>query len=147
MGISASITYNQVRNTVQKNNNASYYTHVYAADITYTLTKNFIISTDVDYNMTTGLASGFNQNFAIWNASIAKEVFKNRKGEIKAYIFDILNQNTSVYRTIMDNAVQDVRNLTLRRYFTLTFSYKINRMGGRSLPPMLERATRGFRMN
>jgi hypothetical protein len=145
LGISASITYNQVRNTVQQANNASYYTHVYAADITYTLPENIIISTDVDYTMTTGLASGFNQNFAIWNASIAKEVFKNRRGEIKAYVFDILNQNTSVYRTTIDNAILNVRNMTLKRYVTLTFSYKINRMGGRSMPSMPERATRGMR--
>jgi hypothetical protein len=147
LGISTSITYNQVRNTVQKTNNASYYTHVYSADVTYTFPKNFILSTDVDYTFNTGLASGFNQNFAIWNAGIAKEVFKNRRGEIKAYVFDLLNQNTSVYRTASDNYIQDVRNMTLKRYFMLTFSYKINRMGGRSMPPMLERATRGIRIN
>lgn len=147
LGVSASVTYNQVRNTVQEANNASYFRHVYSADITYTLPKNFILSTDVDYSFTTGLVSGFNQNFAIWNASIAKEIFKNRRGEIKAYVFDILNQNTSVYRTASDNYIQDVRNMTLKRYVMLSFSYKINRMGGRSLPPMLERATRGIRIN
>ncbi len=147
MGLSASVTYNQVRNTVQKASNASYFTHIYAVDATWTLPKNFILATDVDYTFNTGLASGFNQNFAIWNASLAKEVFKNRRGEIKASVFDLLNQNTSVYRTVNDNYVQDVRNITLRRYFLLTFSYKINRMGGRSLPPMIERATRGIRMN
>jgi hypothetical protein len=145
MGISTSITYNQVRNTVQKTNNANYFTHVYSADITYTLPKNFIIATDVDYTFNTGLAAGYNQNYAIWNASIAKEVFQNRRGEIKAYVFDLLNQNTSVYRTTYDNYIQDVQNLTLKRYFMLSFSYKINRMGGRSMPPMMERSTRGIR--
>jgi hypothetical protein len=147
MGVSASVTYNQVRNTVQKASNTSYFTHIYSADITWTLPKNFILATDVDYTFNTGLASGFNQNFAIWNASIAKEVFKTKRGEIRASVFDLLNQNTSVYRTVNDNYVQDVQNLTLKRYFLLTFSYKINRMGGRSLPPMIQRATRGMRIN
>jgi hypothetical protein len=147
MGVSASVTYNGLRNTVQKANNTSYFAHTYSADATWTLPKNFILATDIDYTFNTGLASGFNQNFAIWNASIAKEVFKNKRGEIKASVFDLLNQNTSVYRTINDNYVQDVQNMTLKRYFLLTFSYKINRMGGRSLPPMIQRATRGIRMN
>ncbi|MDQ3277699.1 MAG: TonB-dependent receptor family protein, partial [Bacteroidota bacterium] len=49
LGLSTSVTYNQVRNTVQKSNNANYFTHVYSADITYTLPKNFILATDVDY--------------------------------------------------------------------------------------------------
>ncbi|HZH36708.1 MAG TPA: outer membrane beta-barrel protein, partial [Flavisolibacter sp.] len=147
LGVSTSVTYNQVRNSVraQRANNQSYFRHVYSADITYTLPKNFIISTEVDYNLTTGLTAGFNQNFTIWNASIAKEVFKNKRGEVKAYAFDLLNQNTSVFRTTFDNTVQDVRNMTLRRYVMLSFLYKINRMGGRVIPPMIERATRGMR--
>jgi hypothetical protein len=144
MGVSASITYNQVRNTVQKANNTNYFTHVYSADISYTLPMNFIIATDIDYTFNTGLASGYNQNYTIWNASIAKEVFKSRRGEIKAYVFDLLNQNTSVYRTVNDNYIQDVQNMTLKRYFMLSFSYKINRMGGRSMP-VIQGGSRGMR--
>jgi hypothetical protein len=147
LGVSASVTYNQVRNTVQKTNNSSYYTHVYSADVTYTLPKGFILSTDVDYTFNTGLASGYNQNYAIWNAGFAKQVFKNKRGEIKASVFDILNQNTSVYRTVSDNYIQDVQNSTLKRFFMLSFTYRINRMGGRSMPAMMERATKGIRLN
>jgi hypothetical protein len=147
LGVTASVTYNQVRNTVQKTSNQSYYTHVYSADATYTLPKGFILASDVDYTFNTGLASGYNQNFAIWNASLAKQVFKNKRGEIKAAVYDLLNQNTSVYRTVNDNYIQDVRNTTLKRFFLLSFTYRINRMGGRAMPAFMERATRGIRMN
>jgi len=145
MGLSASVTYNQVRNTVQKSTNSSYYTHVYSADITYTLPKDFILATDVDYTFNTGLASGYNQNYAIWNGSLAKQVFKNKRGEFKASVYDILNQNKSVYRTVDGPNIQDIRNSTLKRFFMLTFTYKISRMGGRTIPPMMERATKGIR--
>lgn len=147
LGITASITYNQVRNTVQKTTNSSYYTHVYSADATYTFPKGFILASDVDYTFNTGLASGYNQNYAIWNASIAKQVFKNKRGELKAAVYDLLNQNTSVYRNVSDNYIQDVRNTTLKRFFMLSFTYRINRMGGRSMPAFMERATRGIRVN
>lgn len=147
MGLSAGITYNRVKNTVQTQNNQSYFTHNYGADITYTLPKNFILATDADYNFNTGLAQGFNQNFVLWNASIAKQVFKNKRGEIKASVYDLLNQNTSVYRNAYQNYIEDVQNLVLKRYFMLTFTLNINRMGGRNLPPMIERATRGMRLN
>lgn len=147
LGATASVNYNQVKYSVQKQNNQSYFTHVYSGDATYTLPKNFILATDVDFTFNTGLAAGYNQNYAIWNASIAKQVFKNKRGEIKAYVFDILNQNTSVYRNVAQNYIEDVRNLVLKRYFMLTFTLNINRMGGRSMPPMMERAARGFRLN
>jgi len=146
-GISASVNYNQVKNTVQKENNNNYFTHLYTADITYTLPKDFILATDVDYTFNTGLASGYNQNYAIWNASLAKQVFKNKRGEIKAAVYDILNQNTSISRTVDLNYIQDVRNTTLKRFFMLTFTYRINRMGGRSMPASMERATKGVRIN
>jgi hypothetical protein len=147
LGVTASVSYNQVKYTLQERNNTSYFTHVYSADATYTLPKNFILSTDFDYTFNTGRTDGFNQSYAIWNAGIAKQVLKNKRGEIKASVFDILNQNTSVYRNVAQNYIEDVQNRVLKRYFMLTFTYNINRMGGRSMPPIIERATKGMRIN
>ncbi len=148
LGITASVNYNNVAYTISKQNNASYFTHNYSADATYTFPKNFILSTDFDYTFNTGRTAGFNQDFAIWNASFAKQVFKNKRGEIKVSVFDLLNQNTNVTRNVSETYLEDVRNSTLQRYFMLTFTYNINRMGGRGMhmPAMMERATRGIRM-
>jgi hypothetical protein len=96
LGIGVSVNYNSVKYTVQSSRNTSYITHTYSADITYTLPAGFILSTDFDYTLNTGRSDGFNQNYAIWNGSMAKEVFKNKRGEIKLSVFDILEQNQSV---------------------------------------------------
>ena len=136
MGITASINYNSVKYTNKStlNQNQSYFTHNYNADISYSLPKNFILSTDFDYTFNTGRTSGYNKNFALWNGSFARQIFKNKRGEIKASVFDILNQNVSVSRNIGAGYIEDVQNLTLQRYFMLTFTYNINRMGGRGMP-------------
>ena len=148
LGITASINYNMVNYSSKSNQgeDLSYFTHTYSADITYTLPKNFILATDFDYTFNTGRTAGYNQNFALWNASFAKQVFKNKRGEIKASIFDILNQNLSVTRNTGDRYVEDVRNLTLQQYFMLTLTYNINRMGGKAMPAMMERAMKGIRV-
>jgi len=146
MGITASVNYNSVRYTVQTKNNSAYFTHTYSADISYTLPKNFILSTDFDYTFNTGRTNGYNQNYAMWNAGFAKQIFKNKRGEIKASVFDILNQNTSVNRNIGSNYIEDVQNTTLQRFFMLTLTYNINRMGGKGLPPMIDRAMKGMRI-
>jgi hypothetical protein len=146
LGIGVSVNYNSVKYTVQSSRNTSYITHTYSADITYTLPAGFILSTDFDYTLNTGRSDGFNQNYAIWNGSMAKEVFKNKRGEIKLSVFDILEQNQSVIRNIGSNYVEDVQSSVLNRFFMLTFTYKLNRMGGRTMPAMMERATKGLRV-
>jgi hypothetical protein len=146
MGLTASLNYNSVNNTMQKAGNSSYYTHTYSADISLNLPWGFILASDFDYTFNTGRTNGFNQNYALWNGSMAKQLFKNKRGEIKASVFDILNQNTNISRNIYDNNIEDVRNTTLQRFFMLTFTYNINRMGGKTMPAMLERATKGIRI-
>lgn len=147
MGITASINYNSVKYSINTfNQDQSYFTHNYSADITYTFPKNFILATDVDYTFNTGRTDGFNQNFILWNASFAKLLFKNKRGEIKASVFDILDQNTSIARNVRDKMIEDVRSMTLQRFFSFTFTYNINRMGGKTFPAMIERGMKNIRI-
>jgi hypothetical protein len=146
LGLTASINYTSAKYTIQKNFNTSYYTHNYSADITYTLPKGFILSTDFDYTATTGRSDGFNQSFYMWNAGLAKQLFKNKRGEVKLSVFDILNQNQSITRSIAENYVEDVQNTVLERFFMMTFTYNINRMAGKSMPGMFNRMTRDIRL-
>ncbi len=56
-------------------------------------------------------------------------MFKSRKGELKASVFDLLKQNRSIIRNVTDSYVQDVRNEVLTQYFMLTFTYNLRNFG------------------
>jgi len=148
MGIGANVNFTRARYTIQENLNTQYFTHTYSADISYTFPKNFILSTDFDYTFNTGRSDGFNQNFAMWNAGLAKQLLKNKRAEIKLSVFDIMSQNVSLTRNVGENYVEDVENTVLQRFFMLTFTYNLNRMGGKNLqlPKMLERGMKGIRI-
>ena len=146
MGIGVSAEYNSITYSVQKQQNENYLQNSYSADITYTLPKGFILATDFEYTLNTGRSQGYNQNFALLNASIAKNVLKSQKGEIKFSVYDLLNQNISVNRNVGINYVEDVQTSVLQRFFMLTFTYRLNRMGGRQMPAIMERATKNLRI-
>jgi hypothetical protein len=115
-----------------KNN---YFTEVISVEPTYSTKGGFIISHDFDYNLSRGQAEGFNQSFAMWNASIAQLLFKKKQGEIRFTIYDLLNQNRSITRNVQANYIEDTRTDVLRRYFMLTFTYNLRRFGGAGNQP------------
>ena len=146
MGIGVTGEYNSVTYTVQNQPNDKYFQSTYSADITYTFPKGIILATDFEYTLNNGRSDGYNQNFALLNASIAKTMLKNEKGEIRFSVYDLLNQNISVTRNVGTNYVEDVQTSVLQRFFMLTFTYRLNRMGGRQMPAIMERATKNIRM-
>jgi hypothetical protein len=153
MGITGGITYNNARYTLQQNLNTGYFTQTYTADFSYTFKKDVILSTDFDLFINSGRTEGFNQSIPMWNGGLSKQFMKNKAAEVKLMVYDILNQNKSITRTIGDNYFEDNRTNVLRRYVLLSFTYNLNRMAGRNqqmqLPQnmqrMMERGMRQFR--
>jgi hypothetical protein len=97
-----------------------------------------------------GRAAGYNQNVPMWNASIAKQFLKGKQAEIKLSVNDLLNQNQSITRNTGTNYIEDVQTNVLQRYFLLSFTYNLNKMGGRnmfSMPRSVERSLRNVRVN
>lgn len=146
LGLVLGTNYTAVTYTVQPEQNTHFFTHTVSVDGSYTLPGAWVLSTDLDYTLNTGRINGFNQAAALWNGSLAKEMLKNRRGELRLAVFDILGQNRSLSRNIGSNYIADVESSVLKRFFLLSFSYKLSRLGGRTMPPMMEKATRGLRI-
>ncbi len=82
--------------------------------------QNFVYNSQV--------AAGFRKSNNIISASIARQMLKKDRGEIKLTVYDIFDQNISVYRFQGNNSIYDMQGNTLRRYFLLTYTFKFNAM-------------------
>lgn len=125
MNFTASPSYNIARYSIQPLQNANYFSMSLSAEPTYYSKSGWIVAANFNYTMYSGRAAGFNTSVPLLNASVAKQLFANKRGEIKFSINDILNQNISITRTITDNYAKDIQTKTLTRYGLLTFTYNL----------------------
>ncbi len=90
--------------------------------------KKIIWETRQDFNYNSQVAAGFKKGVNVVSSSLALQMLKKDRGELKLSVYDLFNQNVSVYRYINTNSVNDVQNNTLKRYFLVTYSVKFNKL-------------------
>lgn len=122
-----------VRNTLSQQLNSTYYTQNTRVRLNYIFGPGINFQTDLTNQYFTGLASGFNQAYTLWNASLGKKLGAARQAEIRVYAFDLLGQNRSIQRNVTEAYFEDVRTTVLQRYLMLMFTYNI-RSGNLQVP-------------
>jgi hypothetical protein len=126
MNFSSASTYNIAKNSLHPNQDLDYFSEVINTEITAYTNSGWLIATDFTYTYSDNHAPGYNASVPLVSPSIAKELFKKKNGEIRFSIFDLLNQNTSVSKSVSTNQVSYGRTSTLTRYAMLTFTYNLN---------------------
>lgn len=123
--ISSNSTMNFVQNSLNTATDNRFFNQSSRLSLNYIFWKGIVFNTELNHQLYSGLSAGFNQNFLLWNMSVAKKVFKNQQGEIKLSVYDLLKQNNSIQRTITELYSQDVRTNVLQQYFMVTFTYNL----------------------
>lgn len=96
----------------------------------YLLKGNFVFGNDFEYNTNSNIAPGFKKDFYFWNTSLGYSFYK-KQFTAKVKIYDVLNQNQSVRRTITDSYFEDREDLILKRYIMFSISMKLNKFAGK----------------
>jgi outer membrane beta-barrel protein/carboxypeptidase family protein len=116
-------------NSINHQLTTTYFNELSAASLNLILWKGIVFNTAISYTAYSGLPAGYNQNYALWNMSIGKKVFKNHLGDIRLSAFDLLNENNNIQHIITDMYIQDTRTNIVQRYFLLVFTYKLRELG------------------
>lgn len=126
-------SYNTVKNTLQAQSDNAYFTHTASLKVNYILAKRIVFNTDVNQTYYSGLTQSYNQDFILWNAYIGYKFLKDQSLEAKVSVYDILNQNKSISRTVTETYTEDSNTNVLKRYFmfTLTYTFKHFKAGAK----------------
>jgi hypothetical protein len=92
--------------------------------------KGFLLQTDLVGQFNKGLSQNYNQNYIVWNASFGKKFLKNQTAELRFGIYDILNQNDNISRSVTASSITDTRVNTFPRYFLVLFIYNLRNLNG-----------------
>ncbi len=92
----------------------------------YIFKSRLTLGNDLEYNTNTNIAPGFKRDFYFWNTSVGYSFF-NKQLTAKVKVYDVLNQNQSVRRTISNTFFEDRDDLILKRYVMFSLTMKLNK--------------------
>ena len=127
IGIKNTNVYSLTHNSLNKKNVSHIGDWIISGDVTFHLPKAWNIATDIAYTSRHGYEGLTDVNELIWNFSIDK-TWANSTLTLKVY--DLLNDKKNIVQTVNETSVSYQKFNTLPPYFMLTYTYKLNRMGG-----------------
>ena len=135
LNLSGNINWQSAQYSLQPQQNTTFLNQTVTLDVYYQLPLRFTFSTNVYYNHYGGSSASYNQSYTLWNATLARQLFKQNQGEIRFQAFDLLNQNQSIVRNVTDTYTEEVRSRVLNRYFMISFVYNLRKFGAGITPP------------
>lgn len=143
--LSCAANFNNTKSSVRGQSDNNYINQAAGIEFNLLSKNGWFIQNDLSNQIYSGLSSGLNQNYWLWNAAVGKKFFKNKAGELKLSAFDLLKQNQSIMRTVQPNYIEDTRTKVLQQYFMLTFTYSLKNFGtAKPTTPTRRVPLRGF---
>jgi hypothetical protein len=146
MNLSSALNYNIARNSLRPSTDFDYWSEVVNSEFTAYTNSGWLAAATFTYTYVNNHTPGYNASIPLLSPSIARQLFKKKNGELRLTVFDVLNKNTLVSRSVSLNQVSDSRTTTLPRYAMLTFTYNLNNFAGarnRRMPGVFPRGLRG----
>ncbi len=110
-----------------------------SGNLNWIFLKGFTLNTDFVYQNNQGLSRSYNQHYFVWNAGLGKKFLKNQAAEIRIGVYDILNQNNNISRTVTASSITDTRTNAFRRYFLVLLKYTLKSKNGQPPAPQQDK--------
>jgi hypothetical protein len=135
----ANASFNRTQYSLDPALNQEFVNQVYTAGFNLNLPLDIRLGSTFDYS----IFGGIEERIPLWSASVSKYLLKNKRGELKLSVFDILNRNVGINRVAQNNYVQEERITSLGRYAMLSFTYNLQGFGG-NVGPQVRMIQRRF---
>lgn len=125
--------YNNTAYNLFSNRDENFTNYQLGLNATFFWPKNIIFGSDFTYFNFGNVSDAFDSTSMFWNLSLGYQ-FLDETATLKLKVYDALDQNISTRRTTGDDFIQDIDQLILQRYAMLSFTYKLDKFGGKKPP-------------
>lgn len=109
--------------TIDAGNITTLFSQHYNAFLLYELPGALSVSSGINVTIIAAQQRLPGTQAAVWNAAVMKRLFKNRAGELKLSVYDLLNKSNNVSQSNGDNYIETTDREVLKRVFALSFKY------------------------
>jgi outer membrane receptor protein involved in Fe transport len=107
----------------------------YSVESNLSFLKHYAFNATFDYLVYKNRAQDFTQVIPLLNMSVSRFVFKNKSGEIRLSVDNLLDKIVGVSQTANINYIEQVTSNSIGRYFMVSLIYSLNKQ----LNPMSQR--------
>lgn len=125
------LSYNSTHYDINPDRNEDFTNHRIGLEATSYWPENLVFGNDISFNYFGNVSPGFDNTSFLWNMSLGYK-FLDDDATIKVKVYDLLDQNVDTRRIIGDDFIQDTQSLILTRYAMLSFTYKLDKFGGKN---------------
>jgi hypothetical protein len=104
-----------------------FFNQTYSAESNLTILKNYQFNTNFDYLVYTNEATDYRETIPLLNMSVSRFLLKNKKGELKVAVNNLLDQNLGITQTAASNYFERQTINSLGRYYMVSFTYALNK--------------------
>ena len=130
MGAWGSVVYNNSYNNV-KSIRTETFNYQAGMNVQCYLPWGFEVYSDAVWNLRSGYGQNEGNDYLMWNAQLSKSFFKRKQLLLRFKIYDILQQENALTRTITATSIRDTESNVLGSYFIFHVIVRINKMGGK----------------
>jgi len=138
LDLSANLSHQETKYEFDTQQDQVFFNKTYTAESNLNFLKNYSLNGSFDYLIYNSQTTDYNQSIPLLNISLSRYVLKNKAGEIKVGVNNLLDQSLGVTQTATSNYYQQETINNLGRYYMVSFTYALNKqlnpMGGMRRP-------------
>ena len=134
LGVSATLSQQKTEYSFNTQQNQQFLNETYTSEANVNFLKNYSFNATFDFYHYRSQTTDFDQTIPLMGMSFSRFLLKNKVGELKVGVVNLLDKSLSVNQTATSNYLQQETTNNLGRFYMVTFIYALNKqlnpMGG-----------------